>query len=93
MHLSRIKFARIGTGWLFCFYYFVFSEKQENHVPDIIRRLLFHFSSGSGLNVGMQLASACGHASCGHHQDIHTCILTTVAYKLQNNDKQMAFDV
>ena len=28
-----------------------------------------------------------------HHQDIQAGILTTLAYKLQNNDKQMAFDV
>lgn len=36
MHLSRIKFARIGTGWLFCFYYFVLLKKHDFRGPDII---------------------------------------------------------
>ena len=37
MHLSRIEFARIGTGWLLCFYYFLLLEQHDDfRGPDII---------------------------------------------------------
>ena len=37
MHLSGIKFARIDTGWLLCFYHFLLLEKHDDfRGPDII---------------------------------------------------------